>query len=220
MRCRAGRRGGYGAGLRRRRRPGRLTEAERDVARTAFAIPADATAVCLVGGWWPYKDIATLDAAFARLTAPLHVLVGGTPLDDAVLARWHRLPHVRLHTVPGPVAEEVLRLIYGAADAALVTRKPGVGKESGLVMDAVRLGVPMIVSEHDPELTGRLRAQPWACSFPAGDADALAAVLDKLPTETPARPGPTAPAVLGLHPAAEQAAFLADTYARLIQECR
>ncbi|WP_226962757.1 hypothetical protein [Streptomyces sp. C8S0] len=53
------------------------------------------------------------------------------PLDDAVLARWHRLPQVRLHTVPGPVADEILRLVYGAADAALVARHPGVGRSRG-----------------------------------------------------------------------------------------
>ncbi|MFE3379484.1 glycosyltransferase family protein [Streptomyces anulatus] len=198
----------------------RLTEAERDGGRTAFAIPHDATAVCVVGGWWPYKDIATIDAALTRLTTPLHVLVCGTPLDDAVLARWHRLPHTHIHTVPGPVADQVLRLVYGAADAALVARHPGVGKESGLVMDAARLGVPLLLSEHDPELTARLAGQPWVRSFPAGDADALAQVLDKLSAEVPARPGSSAPGVLDLHPAPEQAAFLTATYARLIKECR
>ncbi|WP_411574889.1 hypothetical protein [Streptomyces fradiae] len=197
----------------------RLTEAERDGGRTAFAIPDDATAVCVVGGWWPYKDIAVIDAALARLTAPLHVLVCGTPLDDAVLARWHRMPHVRLHTVPGPVAGEILRLVYGAADAALVARHPGVGKESGLVMDAARLGVPLIVSEHDPDLTARLAGQPWVWSFPAGDAGALAEALDKLSADAPARPDTSAPSVLDLYPAAEQAAFLTTTYTRLLKEC-
>ncbi|MDH6703429.1 hypothetical protein P3T27_000110 [Kitasatospora sp. MAA19] len=86
----------------------RLTEAERQGARSAFTIPTGATAVCLVGGWWPYKDLATVDAALARITEPLHVLVCGAPLDDAVLERWHRLPRVRVHTVPGPVGEDVL----------------------------------------------------------------------------------------------------------------
>ncbi|WP_232791208.1 hypothetical protein [Streptomyces kanasensis] len=198
----------------------RLTTAQRDGGRTAFAIPDEATAVCVVGGWWPYKDIATIDAALACLTAPLHVLVCGTPLDDTVLARWHQLPHVRLHTVPGPVADEILRLVYGAADAALVARHPGVGKESGLVMDAARLGVPLIVSEHDPALTARLADQPWVWSFPAGDAGALAEALDKLSADAPARPDTSAPSVLDLYPAAEQAAFLTTTYTRLLKECR
>ncbi|WP_282696092.1 hypothetical protein [Streptomyces sp. CC208A] len=197
-----------------------LTDAERDGARTAFTIPADAKAVCVVGGWWPYKDIATIDAALARLTTPLHVLVCGAPLDDAVLTRWHQLPHVRLHTVPGPVGDQVLRLVYAAADAALVTRKPGVGKESGLVMDAARLAVPLIVSAHDPALTARLTGEPWARLFPAGDPDTLAKTLDHLTDQAPVRPGPSAPGALDMNSAADQAAFLTDTYTRLTKECR
>ncbi|MFD0381383.1 hypothetical protein ACFQ2B_00085 [Streptomyces stramineus] len=145
----------------------RLTEVERDGARTALGIPAEAVAVCLVGGWWPYKDIATIDAALACLTQPLHLVVTGTPLDEEMLARWHQLPRLRLHTVPGPVGEQVLRLVYAAADAALVARRPGVGKESGLVRDAARLGVPLLVSDHDPDLTSRITGQPWARLFPA-----------------------------------------------------
>ncbi|MBH1934112.1 hypothetical protein I5Q34_07355 [Streptomyces sp. AV19] len=198
----------------------RLTGAERDGARTAFGIPDDAAAVCLVGGWWPYKDIATVDAALARLTRPLHLVVTGTPLDEETLARWHQLPQVRLHTVPGPVGEQVLRLVYAAADAALVTRRPGVGKESGLVMDAARLGVPLILSDHDPALTSRIAGQPWARLFPAGGPSALAAALDSLASEPPERPGPEAPAAVGMATAAEQAAFLTTTYTRLIEELR
>ncbi|MFG2848343.1 glycosyltransferase [Kitasatospora sp. NPDC048296] len=198
----------------------RLTEAERDGARSAFTIPTGATAVCLVGGWWPYKDLATVDAALARITEPLHVLVCGTPLDDAVLERWHRLPRVRVHTVPGPVGEDVLRLVYAAADAALVARRPGTGKESGLVMDAARLGVPLVVSDHDPDLTERLAGQPWTRLFPAGDPDALAKTLDQLADGPPARPGPQAPAAVGLLPACEQAAYLTETYTDLVKEYR
>ncbi|MEV7776796.1 glycosyltransferase [Kitasatospora sp. NPDC088351] len=198
----------------------RLTDAERDGARAAFTIPTDATAVCLVGGWWPYKDITTIDAALAHLTKPLHVLVCGSPLDENVLARWHQLPQVTLHTVPGPVEDQVLRLVYAAADAALVARKPGVGKESGLVMDTARLGVPLIVSDHDPDLTERLGGQPWARLYPAGDPDALADALDRLSCEPPRRPGPQAPRALDMHPAAEQAAFLTDLYTSLTKERR
>ncbi|MEU1376049.1 hypothetical protein ABZ442_20685 [Streptomyces triculaminicus] len=198
----------------------RLTDAERDSARTAFGIPDGATVVCLVGGWWPYKDIATVNAALARLTSPLHLVVTGTPLDEQVLTRWHELPQVHLHTVPGPVGEQVLRLVYAAADAALVARRPGVGKESGLVMDTARLGVPLLLSGHDPDLTARLAGQPWARLFPVGDPGALAAVLDALATGLPPRPGPGAPAVLGMATAAEQAAFLTTAYTRLIEELR
>ncbi|WP_406295917.1 hypothetical protein OG948_11325 [Embleya sp. NBC_00888] len=198
----------------------RLTEAEGEGARSAFTIPARATAVCLIGGWWPYKDITTVEAALARVTKPLHVLVCGTPLDDTVLERWQRLPLARVHIVPGPVGEDVLRLVYAAVDAALVARRLGTGKESGLVMDAARLGVPLVVSDHDPDLTERLAGQPWARLFPAGDPGALAMTLDRLQAAPPARPGPQAPAAVDMLPAREQAAYLNDTYTDLVKEYR
>ncbi|PNE36380.1 glycosyltransferase [Streptomyces noursei] len=193
----------------------RLTAAEREGGRAAFDIPAAEAVVCLIGGWWPYKDIATVGAALTRLTEPLHLVVTGQPLDTAVLERWRDLPNLHLHLVVGPVAESVLRLVYGAADAALVARHPGVGKESGLVMDAARLGVPLIVSDHDPHLTARLREQPWALTFPVGDPDSLADALHAVIRQPPARPGPEAPGLLGMWTATEQADFLTRTFASL-----
>ncbi|MFE0273477.1 hypothetical protein ACFWZY_15325 [Streptomyces sp. NPDC058992] len=193
----------------------RLTDAERDGGRTAFDIPTSEAAVCLVGGWWPYKDIGVIDAALTLLKEPLHLVVTGIPLDEAVLARWRDLRNVRLHTMPGPVSESVLRLVYAAADAALVTRRPGVGKESGLVMDAARLGVPLVVSDHDPGLTVRLSGRPWALTFTASAPDALAEALHNIIRQPPERPGPEAPHLLGMWSAAGQADFLTRTFASL-----
>lgn len=193
----------------------RLTAAERDGGRAAFGIPAAEAVVCLVGGWWPYKDITVVDAALARLKEPLHLVVTGSPLDEAVLERWRALPGLRVHTVPGPVSDAVLRLVYAAADAALVTRHPRTGKESGLVMDAARLGVPLIVSDHDGALTARLHGQPWALTFPAGTPDALADALHTVIRQPPPLPGPEAPGLLGMRSAAEQADFLTRTIAPL-----
>ncbi|MGW6310009.1 hypothetical protein ACWFRQ_03655 [Streptomyces niveus] len=189
----------------------RLTEGERDGGREAFSIPPGEAVVCLVGGWWPHKDITVIDRALARLSAPLHVIVTGHPLDHVVLTRWQNLPNVRLHTEPGPLSEPVLRLVYAAADAALVARHEGVGKESGLVMDTARYGVPLIVSDHDPHLTERLWHQPWVRIFSAGDPASLAKVLEDLVHRPFDLPGPGAPKVLDMWDAAEQAAFLTRT---------
>ncbi|MEU9603394.1 hypothetical protein [Streptomyces sp. NPDC048057] len=193
----------------------RLTEHEHDGGRLAFDIPGSETVVCLVGGWWPHKDIAVVDQALGLLTEPLHVIVTGHPLDEDVLARWADLKQVRLHVEPGPLSEAVLRLVYGASDATLVARHAGVGKESGLVMDAAQWGVPLIVSDHDPHLTARLGDAPWVRLFTAGDPRALAAVLDDLVRLPLPPPGHRAPARLGMPTAAEQADFLIDTAARL-----
>lgn len=70
----------------------RLTDGERESGRTAFGISPAEAVVCLVGGWWPYKDIRVIDAALNRLKEPLHLVVAGYPLDESVLARWRNLP--------------------------------------------------------------------------------------------------------------------------------
>jgi hypothetical protein len=193
----------------------RVTEAERNGGRTAFAIPPNQRTVCLVGGWWPHKDMATVTTALDRLRRPLHVLVAGHPLDEAVLERWRQMPQVHVHTVPGAVGTKVLRLIYAAADTALVARHPGVCKESGLLMDTARYGTPLIVSDHDPDLTARLRDQPWARVFTAGDPADLADALHRTMQEPLARPGPEASRLLGMLPADQQADFLTEAFTRL-----
>ncbi|WP_217166809.1 hypothetical protein [Streptomyces sp. AC512_CC834] len=189
----------------------RLTGEERRRAREAFGIPGAEAAVCLVGGWWPYKDIGTVGVALNRLDGPLHVLVTGTPLHTDVLDRWRALPAVRLHVVPGPATQAQVREVYAASDAAVVVRRAGVAKESGLVVDAVRLGVPLLVSEHDPALTGRLAGRPWVRTFPAGDGGALAALLRDLAWSPLVHPSAGVGAELGVPTAAAQAAFLYDT---------
>ncbi|MFD7055560.1 hypothetical protein ACFWBS_41075 [Streptomyces mirabilis] len=185
----------------------RLTDTERRRAREAFGIPTADAAVCLVGGWWPYKDLDVVHATLSRLDTPLHVLVTGAPLDDDRLQAWEALPHVRLHTRPGPVLEAVVREVYAASDATLVTRQPGVAKESGLVVDAIRLGVPLIVSDHDPALTKALAGQDWARLFPTSNDAALADILRDLAWSPLPRPAVDAAAKLGVPTAAEQTAF-------------
>ncbi|MFE9659092.1 hypothetical protein [Streptomyces sp. NPDC005955] len=194
----------------------RLTDSERESGRSALGIPVTDAVVCLVGGWWPYKDLDVIDAGLARLEEPLHLVVTGDPLDESVLARWRNLAFLHLHVMPGPVPECALRLVYGAADAALVARRPGVGKESGLVMDTARLGVPLIVSDHDPTLTSHLQGRPWALTFSPGDPDGLAHALHSVIRQPPERPGPEAPGLLGMPTAADQADFLTRMFASLM----
>lgn len=186
----------------------RLTNAERQEARKAFDIPATEPAVCLVGGWWPYKDLDVISSALTRLDVPVHLLVAGTPLDHDRLHTWAALPHVRLHTHLGPIPEATMRTVYAAGDATLVTRQPGVGKESGLVIDALRLGVPLIVSDHDPVLTRGLAGHDWTRTFPPGDDAALATVLRNLTWAPLPRPAAATAADLGVPTAAEQTSFL------------
>lgn len=185
-----------------------LTEGEREGGRLAFSLPPAAAVVCLVGGWWPHKDITLIDQALALVTEPLHVIVTGHPLDEQILARWQTLPKTTVHIEPGPLSEPVLRLIYAAADATLVARHPGTAVVPGGVMDAARYGVPLILSGHDPHLTARLKSEPWVRLFTAGDPHALAAALEDLAHRPLPLPGQQAPRQMDMPTAEEQAAFL------------
>jgi len=186
----------------------RLTDHERDTARRVFGVPATEPAVCLVGGWWPSKDLTTIDAALRLLRRPLHLLVIGAPLDHQLLRRWQNLPRVHLHANATGATQAQIRTVYAAADASLLSRRPGVGKESGLVADAVRLGVPLIASDHDPVLSRRLTGRDWVRLFPVGDPHAVAEVLDDLATSPLPRPGPDAAQQIGVPSPETQAAFL------------
>src|SRR5205807_6249904 len=82
-------------------------------------------------------------------------------------------------------------------DFTIVSRMPG-GKESGVALDAISRGVPVIVSDHDPELTRKLDRQPWARVFRGGDPEALARALDTAVAEPPTSPPPDAAAGVGM----------------------
>lgn len=174
----------------------RITSAERPLARRALALPETGPVLCLVGGWWPHKDMDTMTAALESLAAPLHVIVAGSPTHPALLERIARAPGVTLHTLPGPLAPADIRRVYAAGSFTAVIRHPGVGKESGLVADCARFGVPLLLSDHDTELTRRV--SPWATVVPAQDPAALAQAIDQAVQHPPPPPSPTAAEDLGL----------------------
>ncbi|MFE1099177.1 glycosyltransferase family 1 protein [Nocardiopsis alba] len=175
----------------------RITSAERPLARRALALPETGPVLCLVGGWWPHKDMDTMTAALESLTAPLHVLVAGSPTHPALLERIARAPGiVTLHTLPGPLTPADIRRVYAAGSFTAVIRHPGVGKESGLVADCARFGVPLLLSDHDTELTRRV--SPWATVVPAQDPAALAQAIDQAVQHPPPSPPPTVAEDLGL----------------------
>jgi glycosyltransferase involved in cell wall biosynthesis len=103
----------------------------------------------------------------------------------------------------GSVAESELRRIYAASDGALVTRTPGWPEEIGTLFDAARYGVPLIVSDHDPDLSHRLAGEPWIRLFRAGDPGDLAGALESFAERPPPRPDGRAAERLGLSSAPE-----------------
>lgn len=184
----------------------RLTDAERATSRTILRVPSDALTVALIGGWWWAKDMATIATAVCRVRHRVHLLIAGAPLDHGLLAQMRSARQVTMHVIDGTVDEATKRSLYAAADLTIVSRHAGVAKESGLVADAAVLGIPLIVSDHDPDLTAKVAG--WASVFPAGDADALADTLDTAAVTPLPAPGDEACLALRMRTATQMIAFL------------
>jgi glycosyltransferase involved in cell wall biosynthesis len=196
----------------------RITSAERIHARQALGLPEKEPVLCLVGGWWPHKDMATVTTALERLTRPLHVIVAGSPTDPGLLDRIANAPRVTLRTLPGPLTPPDVRQVYAASTFTAVIRHPGVGKESGLVADCARLGVPLLLSDHDPDLTRRVRT--WATVVPPQDPGSLARAIDQAAQHPPPTPPPTATEDLGLRTPAQMLTLFHALTAKELQPCR
>lgn len=181
---------------------------ERAPAREQLAIADHEFVVAMVGGWWPYKDVDTVQRALEAMDRPLTLLLAGNPITPSRMEPAVRPGGGRVVARPGWVSEEELRRIYAAANAVLVMRAAGWDEENGAVYDAVRYGVPVVVSDHSPELCRDLVGEPWARIVPAGDADILAKTLVEVMDAPPPRPDPGAPARLGLSTGSERVAEL------------
>lgn len=181
-----------------------LKENEKAPARKSIGIASSAFVVALVGGWWKVKDIKTVAAALSEIPDQVHVLVAGNPLDPEVLSEMRKnLGNDRLTIIGSALSAAQLRQIYACSDASIVSRWAGVDKESGLVADAAKYGVPLIVSDHDAYQTKQLIAEPWVAVFTAQDPKSLAQAITKAFEGGLARPSATAAISLGLMSADE-----------------
>jgi glycosyltransferase involved in cell wall biosynthesis len=175
-----------------------IDERERGEARAALGLGGDELVAAIVGGWWRTKDMATVEVALARTAHPVAAIVAGWPVDREALERIRSTVTGRLLALDRELEAEEIRRVYAACDVTVVSRFAGVGKESGLVMDAARYGVPLVASDHDPTLTAKLDGRPWARLYTAQDPDALAAALDAVAERPLQRPSPDDARELGM----------------------
>ncbi|MFG1921073.1 hypothetical protein [Cryptosporangium sp. NPDC048952] len=189
-----------------------MSDNERRAARAA--LPGETPVAVLIGGWWPHKDPATVIDAFRKTDRPWQVIVAGTPVDPTLLAHWDHMTHLTVTVHARDVESDELRRLYAAADVTIVSRVRGATatKESGLLMDAVRYGVPVLISDHDPALTSRLRAEPWVRIFGTGDSGDLAGALRSVADAPLPRPQPGDAARLGLSTPAHAAVRFAEIH--------
>lgn len=175
-----------------------ISEEERHAARKYFGIPINGTALCLVGGWWAEKDIGTVAHALQLITSRLHIIIAGHPLHEPLLQEMMKASSCRFTVLRRGLGSQELRRVYAAADASIVSRWRGVNKESGLVMDAVRFGVPLVLSDHDDSLCEQVRHVAWVLVYGAQDAGGLAKALDNVARNPLSRPPESAAKDLGL----------------------
>ena len=176
----------------------RIAPERREQAPRQLGLPAtDQPVGSLVGGWWMVKDFATVAEALALASRPFTLLVAGYRIDAGALDRITAAHRGELVVLDRALSSSELSLVYAASDFTIVSRKP-VGKESGVALDAAQRGVPIVVSDHDGELTRKLDGQPWARLFRNGDPDSLARALDAACAEPMPRPPEHAAARLGM----------------------
>ena len=180
-----------------------VDEGERRPARRELDIADTEFVLAMVGGWWPYRDIETVKRSLELLRRPVTLVVCGIPVRPSELEPAIARSGGRIVNLAGSVTESELRRIYAASDGSLVTRRPGWPEEVATVFDAARYGVPLIVSDHDQDLSHRLTAEPWVRLFRAGDPQDLAGTIEGFAQGLPPRPDRGAAGRLGLRSATE-----------------
>jgi hypothetical protein len=175
----------------------RAEPARRATARERLGLSPDEPAGSLIGGWWQVKDFSTVADALRRVSGSFTLLIAGYRIDNRSLEQIASAHRGELVVIDKQLTSAELSDVFAASDFTIVSRMPG-GKESGVTLDAAQRGVPIVVSDHDDELTCKLEGQPWARVFRRGDPDSLAQALDAASAEPMPPPPPDAPARLGM----------------------
>jgi D-inositol-3-phosphate glycosyltransferase len=124
---------------------------EREDARQALKLEADAEVVLFVGRISAYKGIADLIDAFeiARRDRPrLRLLIAGDPEDSfqpyqAQIERLGLSPLTQVH--PRFVSEEFKSTLYAAADLAMLPHREA--SQSGMGLEALAAGKPIVATQ-------------------------------------------------------------------------
>jgi beta-1,4-mannosyltransferase len=125
-----------------------------------------------------YKELDVLLDGFAAAESPnLALIVAGLPLDgpSAELVGEHARTDRRIKPLLGFVADEAVAELFGAADAAIVSR--GDGGTSGALILALSLGTPAVVADTESYLE-LIDAGEAGWAFAPGDAESLGRALD------------------------------------------
>jgi glycosyltransferase involved in cell wall biosynthesis len=133
-----------------------------------LGLDADASVALLFGSAHDGKDVDLVARVFADL-ADWQLLVVGDVARDY---RQHRGPGRDPIVIGGYVDEVTRALVYSAADLVVASFRPGFHRESGVVMDALSWGVPVVCSDGSPAAAA-VREYRLGLVFEPGDPDSL-----------------------------------------------
>lgn len=170
---------------------------DRAAARSRLALAPRATVGSLIGGWWQVKDHETVLEALRLARVPFTLLIAGHRLDRRVLEAIREAHPGIVRVIDRELSPDELRDVFAASDFTIVSRKPN-GKESGVALDAIANGVPVVISDRDGGLSDRLRGSEWARVFSCGDPASLARALADAAGGRLEHPPAKAPTELGM----------------------
>jgi glycosyltransferase involved in cell wall biosynthesis len=137
-------------------------------AQRRLGLDADASVALLFGTDHGDKDVDVVARVFAKLTDWQLVVVGDVARDY----RQHRGPGRDPIVIGGYVDEATRALVYSAADLVVASFRPGFHRDSGIVMDALSWGVPVVCSDGSPAAAA-IREYRLGLVFEPGDPDSL-----------------------------------------------
>jgi len=145
--------------------PGMFTMMDRPTARRAIGVDGNIKMLLNVGGFAPVKNLELLIMAFAELRKSVDVrlfMLGPTysrAYQARIVALLRKLGVEKSISIVGMVSREKLNAFYNAADALVVTSKPGEGMPT-VLLEALAVGLPVVsarigfVPEIEPKSDG------------------------------------------------------------------
>jgi glycosyltransferase involved in cell wall biosynthesis len=153
---------------------------DRDAVRAAWRIPADGTVILFCAKLQPWKGPSDLLEAFARADVPnTHLVFAGDGPERAELEKQVRELDVddRVRFL-GFVNQSRLPSVYCASDVFVL---PSLFEPFGLVVnEAMLCGLPVVVSDRVGAKFDLVRPGENGYVYPAGNVQALAAVMQEI----------------------------------------
>jgi glycosyltransferase involved in cell wall biosynthesis len=153
---------------------------DRHAVRAAWKIPADGTVALFCAKLQPWKGPADLLEAFAQAKVPNSYLVfaGDGPERSQLERRASELGLADCARFLGFVNQSQLPSVYCASDLFVL---PSLFEPFGLVVnEAMLCGLPVAVSDRVGAKYDLVRPEENGFVFPAGDVEALAAILRQI----------------------------------------